>query len=291
MIKRDISLGESLLIAICILLLLFVTVDNTYFRKLKAEIKKLSKQTNNNKEIKFTFVDLPKDIEQENKTAKLFSDKSRKASGGQGKKAKSPKSLGNTKDVVIKPPTPKVQKRKQVKPSKNIVKTKPKKQMEKEQEKGKTTKESASNNISSDINSRKQPKIDVSKLFSVTDPEVYKNKNGGLILPGSFSIDTQGFDLGPYAKEIRRIVKSNWHIPSIAKNLYMKGTVRVAFELHKDGKITNIRILRGTKFKPLDKAAFFAISYSNPLPPLPSFVNKEKIDVKWTFYYNEQPED
>jgi TonB family protein len=290
MIKRDISLSESLLIAICILLLLFITVDNTYFRKLKAEIKKLSKKYENNKEIKFTFVDLPEDIERENKNAKLFSDKSRKAAGGYGKKAKSPKSSGNTKEVIIKPPTPKVQKQKQVKPSKNIVKTKPKPK-EQTKEKGKTITKDSSSNTQSNINSKKQPKIDVSQLFSVTDPEIYKNKNGGLILPGSFSIDTQGFDLGPYAKEIRRIVKSNWHIPSIARNLYMKGTVKIAFELHKNGTITNIKILKGTKFKPLDKAAFFAISYSNPLPPLPSFVNKEKIGVKWTFYYNEQPED
>jgi len=290
MIKRDISLTESLIMALLILLILFITVDNTYFRRLKAEIQKLTKQSQGNKEIKFTFVDLPEDVETENKSAKLYSDKSRKAAGGKGQKSNSPKSKGNTKDVVMKPPVPKQKKQKPVKPSENIVKNKPKK-TEKQQETGKTTNNTTTQTPQSDINSRKQPKLDVSKLFSVTDPEVYSNKHGGLVLPGSFSIDTQGFDLGPYAKEIRRIVKSNWHIPSIAKNLYMQGTVRVSFELYKNGEIKNIRILKGTNFKPLDKSSYFAIQYSNPLPPLPSFIKENKIDVKWTFYFNEQPED
>lgn len=290
MIKRDISLTESLLIALCILLILFVTVDKTYFRKLKAEIKKITEKYNDNKEIKFTFVDLPEDIETENNSAKLFSDKSRVARGGQGNKSKSPKSNGNTKDVVIKPKTMKQKKQKKVNPSKDSLKTKSESK-EKESEETKITENLDNNNIQSDINSKRQPKIDVSKLFNVTDPEIYKNKHGGLVLPGSFSIDTQGFDLGPYAKEIRRIVKSNWIIPSVAKNLYMKGTVKVAFKIHKNGEISDIKILKGTKFQPLDKAGFFAIKYSNPLPPLPSFVNEELIDVKWTFYYNEQPED
>lgn len=290
MIKRDISITESLLIALCIILILFVTVDNTYFRKLKAEFKKIAKQYQEKKEIKFTFVDLPEDKESINKTAKLFSDKSRKAAGGSGEKAKSPKSKGNTKDVVKNPPKLKQQKKNPVKPSIDAIKTKPEKTVN-EKEKGDIVEENSNNTPTSDINSRKQPRIDVSKLFSVTKPENYKNNNGGFILPGSFSIDTQGFDLGPYAKEIRRIVKSNWHIPSVAKNLYMKGTVKIAFVIHKNGTISDIKVLKGTNFEPLDKSGFFAIKYSNPLPPLPSFVNEEKIDVKWTFYFNEEPED
>ncbi|NOZ13442.1 MAG: cell envelope integrity protein TolA, partial [Acidobacteria bacterium] len=139
--------------------------------------------------------------------------------------------------------------------------------------------------------SRAKPLIDISRLFSATDPEVYNSKNGGLVIPGDFSIDTQGFDLGPYAKKIQQIVRSNWKVPVVARNLYLKGRVVIQFDILRDGTIENISPLKKTGIDPLDMAAEFAIKYSNPFPPLPDFIKRDRIHVKWSFYYNERPED
>jgi len=234
--------------------------------------------------IKFTFVDLPEDRETENPDARLYSDISRRASGGSGAPSDQARSLGNTPEIVMRPRARPSQPQPQQQPAPS---TQPEAETE-EQESGETSAEEAGESSTS---SKPRPRMDMSKMFTATDPEVYNNPDGGLAVPGNFSIDTQGFDLGPYAKKIQQIVRSNWNIPPVARTLYLKGRVEVMFNIWRDGRITDVQMGAKTGFEPLDKASEFAIRYSNPLPPLPIFVKEDKIKVKWTFYYNERPED
>lgn len=282
--RRDLSIVEAFFIAVILLLLLFVTLDHTMFRAMQVEFLALQEKEEPEGPIKFTFVDLPEDRETENPDARLYSDISRRASGGSGPPADQAASKGNTPEIVMRPSSPATPEQPRVRPS-------PYSRLqaaEEQAEAGKTAAEEAGNPAPS---MKPQPRIDMSKLFSATNPEIYNNPDGGLTIPGNFSIDTQGFDLGPYAKRIQQIVRGNWKVPGVARTLYLRGRVEVTFTIDREGNIGDIQVARGTGFEPLDKSAELAIRYSHPLPPLPSFVPKDKINVKWTFYYNERPED
>lgn len=278
--KRDLTLTEALLMAIIILLLGFLAADHTLFKAMRVEFLNMEKLKEPEGPIKFTFVDLPEDRETENPDAKLFSDISRRAAGGRGAPSNKASSRGNTPEVIIRPkPVPT-----QPQPSQDPAPDMRSNAEETETAPGET-------GARESVQSKPAPKLDVSKLFSSTDPEIYNNPEGGMIIPGNFSIDTQGFDLGPYAKKIQQIVRANWNVPQVARNLYLKGRVEVLFNIQRDGTITDVQLGTTTGFEPLDKSAEFAIRYSDPLPPLPSFIPEDKIKVKWTFYYNERPED
>ncbi len=292
--KREITLFESLMIAILLTLLLYLLSDRVFFAPFVKKINKiLAQSVDKSREIKFTFVDLPEETPvKENKNAKLYSDISRKASGGKGKKSNTPYSKGNTPEIVIKKGSLIKSKKVKTLPQpeeelKKIVKNKGK-QAEKKKDNGL----SEANPLSGQSEEKKlakqmkkSPYINTENLFSVTKPEIYNNESGGLTIPGNFSIDTQGFDLGPYAKIIQRKVKSNWIIPPVVENLFLKGIVKVEFDIKKNGEIENLKFLKKTGIDPLDMSAFYAIKYSNPFPPLPSFIKNDKIHVKWTFYY------
>ena len=286
--KREVTLTEALFMAIIVLLILFVAADRTMFRAMRVEFSpELQNKAEKSKSIKFTFVDLPNDKETPNKTAKLFSDISRKAAGGRGAPAEKAMSKGNTASVVM---------HKAVKINQREMKQRPSpaseaKQMAKNKEAGKTGLEQAGKPGKSRKAKQAKPLVDLSRMFSVTNPEIYDSRNGGLVIPGDFSIDTQGFNLGPYAKKIQQIVRANWKVPEVARNLYLKGEVVIAFDILRNGSIENIGIMKKTGIDPLDMSAEFAIKYSNPLPPLPDFIKRDRIHVKWSFYYNERPED
>ncbi len=292
--KREITLFESLMIAILLTLLFYFASDRLFFARLVKNLNKLVQASaQNNKEIKFTFVDLPEETPvKENPNAKLFSDISRKAAGGKGKKSDTPYSKGNTPEIVIKKGTVVKSRKLKTFPQpqdmlKKIVKEKGEsnKQNKKSNLSGIDTQKGESREKKMAKQMKQQPYINTENLFSVTKPEVYSNESGGFTVPGNFSIDTQGFDLGPYAKIIQRKVKSNWIIPPVVQNLFLKGVVKVEFDIKKNGEIENLEFIKKTGIDPLDMAAFYAIKYSNPFPPLPSFIKNEKIHVKWTFYY------
>jgi len=286
--KREVSLVEALFMALIVMLILFVTADRTMFRAMRLEFQPdLKANKKKNKSIKFTFVDLPDDKESPNPTAKLYSDISRRAAGGSGAPSRKALSRGNTPSVVMRKGTkinqPEIKQRPT--PASNARK------MAEKKEQGKIGLEQAGKSGKPDKASKAKPLIDVNRMFSATNPEIYDSRNGGLTIPGNFSIDTQGFDLGPYAKKVQQIVRANWKVPEVARNLYLKGRVVIEFDILKDGTIQNIGILKKTGVDPLDMSAEFAIKYSNPFPPLPDFVKQDKIHVKWSFYYNERPED
>jgi len=283
--KREVSLTEAFFMALIVLLILFVTADKAMFRAMRVEFQSdLQASAKKNKSIKFTFVDLPDDKETPNTTAKLFSDISRKAAGGSGAPSQKALSRGNTSSVVIRKGTKinqREMKQRPAPPSQS-------KQTAKNKEQGKTGLEEAGKAGQA---SKAKPLVDVKRMFSATNPEIYDSRNGGLVIPGNFAIDTQGFNLGPYAKKVQQIVRSNWKVPEVARNLYLKGRVVIEFDILKDATIQNIGLLKKTGVDPLDMSAEFAIKYSNPFPPLPDFIKQDKIHVKWSFYYNERPKD
>jgi TonB family protein len=104
--------------------------------------------------------------------------------------------------------------------------------------------------------------------------------------------DTQGVDFNDYLRRIYFIVKNNWYAvmpPSVS--LGDQGVVSLQFRIMRDGNVPDgmpVQVF-GSGKEPLDRAAYSSIRASNPFPPLPAQFTGPYIELRYTYYYNLQP--
>jgi TonB family protein len=103
----------------------------------------------------------------------------------------------------------------------------------------------------------------------------------------SFQFESKGVDFRSWLRRFRAQVYSNWMIPYAAMTLH--GHTVQRFTVHKDGTITGVEILQPSAVDVFTKAAFNALSASNPTVPLPQEYPDEKMVMTVVFYYNENP--
>jgi TonB family protein len=99
--------------------------------------------------------------------------------------------------------------------------------------------------------------------------------------------DTKGVEFGPWIRQFIAQVKRHWLIPSAANA--MKGHVVLAFNVQKDGTITDVEVSAPSAVDALNDAAKTAITSSNQIQPLPPEYPAEKAFFIVTCYYNEVP--
>ena len=114
----------------------------------------------------------------------------------------------------------------------------------------------------------------------------FHNPNASRLHAGTVSFDTAEWDLGPYARQVQERVQSNWRIPEAQEVLRQKGWVSIHFEVHKDGQVTGLAIVRSSGIPSYDQSALNALKTSSPLPPLPEQVTVPQITGLFRFYYN-----
>lgn len=101
--------------------------------------------------------------------------------------------------------------------------------------------------------------------------------------------DTRGVDFGPYMKRLHLTVEEHWYplIPEVAlPPITKRGRVIIEFSIKKDGTITGLRIVDGSGDSALDRAAYGALTNSNPLPRLPVEFSGDYLQIRAAFYYN-----
>jgi TonB family protein len=125
----------------------------------------------------------------------------------------------------------------------------------------------------------------IGKMYVESLKGGFRNTNASRLNEGAVSFETSGWDLGPYARIVQEKVQSNWRIPGVQEVLRQKGWVAIQFEILKNGTIENIEIIRSSRIPSYDQSAINALRSSNPLPPLPSFVDKDKISGVFRFFY------
>jgi len=108
---------------------------------------------------------------------------------------------------------------------------------------------------------------------------------------GDFEIltDTMGVDFAPYLQRMRLQIMNNWMnlIPEAARApLRKKGLVVIEFSVTKDGTVTGVRLVGPSGDISLDRAAFGAITASNPMPQLPTDFRGDYFTVRGRFFYN-----
>jgi TonB family protein len=120
------------------------------------------------------------------------------------------------------------------------------------------------------------------------DKETFGNLQGGAqeVAP-SIQFDTKGVEFGPWIRRFVAQIKRNWFIPQAA--MTMRGHVVVTFYVHKDGRITELTVLKPSSVDAFTNSAFGAMSSSNPTQPLPPEYPDDRAFFTVTFYFNETP--
>jgi TonB family protein len=98
--------------------------------------------------------------------------------------------------------------------------------------------------------------------------------------------DTQGVNFGPYLNDVVTTVRKNWYalVPADART--KKGKLAIELAIHKDGSMTNLHLAAASGDLSLDRAAWGAITASNPFPALPSAFTGSYLVLRFRFLYN-----
>jgi TonB family protein len=116
----------------------------------------------------------------------------------------------------------------------------------------------------------------------------FENPNGGKGEFGPFiQFDTKGVEFGPWIRRFVAQVKRNWFVPYAAMSL--RGHVVLTFNVHKDGRISDLQVIQPSNVDAFNNAAFNALTSSNPTMPLPTEYPSDKAFFTVTFFYNETP--
>ena len=103
----------------------------------------------------------------------------------------------------------------------------------------------------------------------------------------------EGVDFNDYLARVYQSVKRNWFavMPSSVE-LGDKGVVSLQFRIMKDGGVPDGEPVKvfGSGKEPLDRAAISSIRASNPFEPLPPAFSGPYIELRFTYYYNLQPD-
>jgi TonB family protein len=125
-------------------------------------------------------------------------------------------------------------------------------------------------------------------LQKYVENQTFHNPQGGVTDPGqTIQFDTKGVDFGPWVRRFVAQVKRNWFVPDAA--MTFRGHVVIQFNIHKNGRITDINVVGPSNIDAFNRAAFNAIVGSNPVEPLPPEYPEPVAFFTVTFYYNEQP--
>jgi TonB family protein len=118
--------------------------------------------------------------------------------------------------------------------------------------------------------------------------ETFNNPQGGTSDPGAtIQFDTKGVEFGPWLRRFVAQVRRNWFVPYAA--MTFRGRVVLQFNIHKDGRITDLVVAQPSNIDAFNKAAFNAILGSNPTFALPPEYPEPQAFFTVIFYYNEQP--
>src|SRR5215469_15649069 len=146
--------------------------------------------------------------------------------------------------------------------------------------------------------------IDQAERAAAMSKSRYGGNNGDLGLgqrqhsarvgPYEITSDTMGVDFGPYLAQVVHAVKQNWYNiipPSAEAPLYKKGKLSIEFVILKNGNVSGMHYVISSGDVALDRAAYGGITYSNPFPPLPQAFGGQYLGLRFTFFYNPDPNE
>ena len=117
--------------------------------------------------------------------------------------------------------------------------------------------------------------------------ESFDNQKGQTQEFGPLQFDTKGVEFGPWIRRFVSQVRRNWFVPMAA--MTMRGRVVITFNVHRNGAISDVSVIRPSEIESFNTAAVNALLASNPTTPLPPEYPDDKAFFTVTFFYNENP--
>ena len=115
----------------------------------------------------------------------------------------------------------------------------------------------------------------------------FNNQKGQAQEFGPLQFDTKGVEFGPWVRRFISQVRRNWFVPMAAQT--MRGRVVVTFNVHRNGALTDVMVVRPSEIESFNISAVNALLASNPTTALPPEYPDDKAFFTVTFYYNENP--
>jgi TonB family protein len=115
----------------------------------------------------------------------------------------------------------------------------------------------------------------------------FDNPQGGNTdTDAAIQFDSKGVDFGDWLRRFEVRVRRNWLIPKAAETFH--GRVVITFNVHRNGALTEIQVVKVSGIDSFDSAAFIALKLSNPVDPLPAGYPDDKVLFTVTFIYRER---
>jgi len=103
----------------------------------------------------------------------------------------------------------------------------------------------------------------------------------------AIQFDTKGVEFGPWIRRFVSQVRRNWFVPMAAMS--MRGRVVITFNVHRNGAITDITVVRPSEIESFNTSAVNSLRASSPTEPLPPEYPDDQAFFTVTFFYNEAP--
>src|SRR5574344_1927602 len=88
-----------------------------------------------------------------------------------------------------------------------------------------------------------------------------------------------------YLAKVKNKIEKNKVYPKVAKRLNQTGKVTVSFDILKDGKVTNIKIINKSKFEKLDEASIELLTNIGFFEAIPNELNKTVWNIQIPINY------
>lgn len=99
--------------------------------------------------------------------------------------------------------------------------------------------------------------------------------------------DTLGVDFGSWLRLVYYRVRDNWYavIPELIRS-GTKGKVVIIFDIHSNGRIDNLQVVRSSGLSPYDRAAVSSLKLSEPFPSFPHAFKGGSLTLQFSYLYN-----
>ena len=128
-----------------------------------------------------------------------------------------------------------------------------------------------------------KPKKEAPKPAPAAEPEPVAPPQGvaggavaGMALGApTATFDNPDFTYGYYVDQMLALISRNWTRPLVGGGV----EAWIHFEIERDGRLRDIRVLRSSGINSFDLAALRAVQSSSPLPPLPRAFREDTLGV------------
>jgi len=100
------------------------------------------------------------------------------------------------------------------------------------------------------------------------------------------SVNTEGYDIAPWAEKVINRVLKNWIIPS-TKEMNVKGIVGISVIVERSGRVSSAEVVYSSFNPLLDEVALRAVTASFPFPALPDDFPNEHLEAFFEFHYDD----